>query len=230
MANNMFERSEQLLGSKAIDVLNASSVVVFGVGGVGGYVIEGLVRSGVGKITIIDNDVISINNVNRQLVALHSTVGKYKVDVMKSRILDINPNIQVEAFKLFYLPDTADLIDLSKFDYIVDAIDNVTAKIELIRRAKSLNIPIISCMGTGNKVNPLLLKIDDIYNTSVCPLARIVRHELRKYNITDLKVVYSTEKPNDFHKERTPSSVVFVPGIAGLLISGEVVKDLINQF
>lgn len=190
---NQFERTELLLGSSAVEKLKNSRVAVFGAGGVGGYAIEALARSGVGTLDIIDNDTISLSNINRQIYALHSTVGEYKVDVAKKRIHDINPNASVNTYKTFFLPETADEFDFTQYDYIVDAIDTVTAKIELVMRASEANVPIICSMGTGNKLNPTLFEITDIYKTSVCPLAKVMRYELKKRGIKKLKVLYSKE-------------------------------------
>ena len=193
--NSQFERTELMLGSEGIKRLNNSSVCVFGVGGVGSFVCEALARMGIGKITIVDNDTISISNLNRQIIALHSTIGKYKVDVMEERIKDINPSCNVVKYKCFYLPENKDDIDFSSFDYIVDAVDTLSAKITIISKAKELNIPIISSMGTGNKLNPQGFLVADINQTSVCPLARTLRYELKKRNIKGVKVVYSKEEP-----------------------------------
>lgn len=226
---NQFERTELLLGSSAVEKLKNSRVAVFGAGGVGGYAIEALARSGVGTLDIIDNDTISLSNINRQIYALHSTVGEYKVDVAKKHIHDINPNASVNTYKTFFLPETADEFDFTQYDYIVDAIDTVTAKIELVMRASEANVPIICSMGTGNKLNPTLFEITDIYKTSVCPLAKVMRYELKKRGIKKLKVLYSKEtpaKPTDGENRRIPASCAFVPSVAGLIIAGEVIRDL----
>ena len=246
---NQFSRTELLVGKDGMEKLSNSHVAVFGIGGVGGYVVEALVRSGVSKFDIIDDDMVCLTNINRQIIATRDTVGKYKVDVMKERILSINPNAKVNTFKCFYMPENADDFDLSKYDYIVDAIDTVTAKLELIVRAKQLNVPIISSMGAGNKLNPAEFEVADIYSTSVCPLARVMRYELRKRGIKSLKVVYSKEKPirpiedmsiscrthcicpkGTAHKctERRdiPGSVAFVPSVVGLIIASEIFKDI----
>ena len=225
-----FCRTERLIGRDKLEKLKNASVAVFGLGGVGSYAAEALVRSGIGKISVIDKDVVSISNINRQLIALDSTVGRYKADVSRERILSINPNVDVKAYKLFYLPDNADEIDISQFDYIVDAVDNVTAKIELALRAERFGVKIISCMGTGNKIDPSMLEVSDIYDTSVCPLAKVMRRELKKRGVKALKVVYSKEKPitPDSDDKRTPASVAFVPGVAGLLLAGEVIRDIIS--
>lgn len=231
---NQFSRTELLLGSDGIKKLNSSKVAVFGIGGVGGYVCEALVRSGIGEIDIIDNDDVSFSNLNRQIIALHSTIGRAKVDVMKERLLDINPDCTVNTHKVFYMPETEHLFDFTKYDYIVDAIDTVTGKIALIVNANKANTPIISSMGAGNKLDPSAFLVEDIYKTSVCPLARVMRAELKKRNIKKLKVVYSKEEPikataeNEEHAGRhLPGSNAFVPSVAGLIIAGEVIKDLV---
>ena len=228
-----FLRTEMLLGSSAVEKLKNSRVAIFGVGGVGGYVAEALARSGVGSLMLVDNDKVSPSNINRQIIALHSTVGEYKVDVLEKRLKDINPNIEVVTKKIFYLPENADEIPLD-FDYVADAVDTVTAKIELISRANKSGVKIISSMGTGNKVNPLKFKIADIEKTSGCPLARVMRKELKNRGISGVKVVYSDETPtlltnveeNCVVEKRTPSSIVFMPAIAGLLMASEIIKDL----
>lgn len=230
----MFSRFELLVGEDNIQKLNQAHVIVFGVGGVGGYVIEALVRSGIGHITIVDNDVISLSNLNRQIIATQETIGQKKVDVMKKRILSIHPECDVTTLDMFYLPETADQIDLSQYDYVVDAIDTITSKIELAVRCDQ-KIPLISSMGTGNKMNPALLQVSDIYKTSVCPLAKVMRRELKKRRVKHLKVVYSQELPMKpfasdeiTHKRTIPGSTAFVPSSAGLLIASEVVKDLLK--
>lgn len=222
-----FIRTENLIGKENLYKLNNSHIAVFGIGGVGGYVTEALVRAGVGNIDIIDNDTISESNINRQIIATTKNVGKFKVDVMKERILDINPNVQVNAFNVLYLPNTANEFDFSKYDYIIDAVDNVTAKIELILRANESNVPIISSMGTGNKLDPTAFEVSDIYKTEVCPLAKVMRTELKKRGIKKLKVVYSKEKP--ITNQRPPASISFVPSVAGLIIASEVIKDIIKE-
>lgn len=223
-----FIRTEIILGKTAMEKLKKSRVLVFGVGGVGSYVCEAIARAGVGAITVVDNDTVSISNINRQLIALRSTVGRNKVDVVAERIKDINPLCDVTPLKLFYLPETAGEIDFSEFDFIVDAIDTVTAKLDIICRAKALGIPIISSMGTGNKLNPELLTITDIYKTSVCPLARVMRRELKARGIDELQVLYSQEKPitPDAEEKRIPGSVSFVPSVAGLIIGGYVIRKI----
>lgn len=237
-----YGRTEMLLGAEGIKRLEQANVAVFGIGGVGGFAAEALARSGVGGLELIDHDTVSVSNINRQLVALHSTVGKYKVDVMKERILDINPQIRVQAHKCFYLPETADRFDFKKFDYVVDCIDTVTGKLQLIEAAKAAGTEVISCMGAGNKLDPSAFEVTDISKTSVCPLAKVMRRELKKRNIKNVKVVYSTEDPivriqeETFQKEESengsgrkksiPGSCAFVPSVAGLLLAGEVVKDI----
>lgn len=226
-----FVRSEMLLGKAAMEKLKKSKIIIFGVGGVGSYVCEAAARSGVGEITVVDNDVVSESNINRQLIALHSTVGLAKVDVIKARIKDINPECRVSVHKMFYLPENAEEINLSEYDYIIDAIDTVTAKIDIICRAKNENVPIISCMGTGNKLSPEELMITDIYKTSVCPLARVMRRELKARRVKNLTVLYSQEKPitSEGDNQRIPGSVSFVPSVAGLMIGGYVIKELIKK-
>lgn len=232
-----FSRTQLLLGKDGIEKLNNAHVAVFGVGGVGGYVVEALVRSGVGKIDIFDNDTVSLTNLNRQIIATHDTIGRYKVDVMKERALSINPDIEVNAYNCFYMPENADEYDLAKYSYIVDAIDTVTAKIELIVRADRAGVPIISSMGAGNKLDPSRFEVEDIYKTSVCPLARTMRRELKQRGIKKLKVVYSKEepiKPVDLSnaeeaptgRRAVPGSIAFVPAAAGLVAAGEVIRDL----
>lgn len=236
--SDIFSRNRLLMGEDNLKKLKGSKVALFGIGGVGGYVAEALARSGVGSFLLVDNDVISISNINRQIIALHQTVGKYKVDVMKKRILDINPDADVTVSKCFFLPENSGEIDFSGYSYIVDAVDTVSAKIEIVMKAAECNVPVISSMGTGNKLDPSMFQIADIFDTSVCPLARVMRHELRERGIKKLKCVYSTEKPikpDDSHmnmddegalKRQIPGSVAFVPSVAGLLMAGEVVRDL----
>ena len=229
-----FTRTAYVLGEDAIEKLSGASVAVFGVGGVGGYVCESLARSGIGNIDIFDKDVVSPSNINRQIIALHSTVGRPKVEVMKERILDINPDCSVKTHEVFYLPENADEYDLSKYDYIVDAVDTVSAKLELISRAKALGVKVISAMGAGNKTDPTLFKVADIQKTEGCPLARVMRRELKKRGIGKLKVVYSPEEPikspyfDSESGKNLPGSLSFVPSVMGLIISGEVIKDLIK--
>lgn len=222
-----FERTKNLIGEVALEKLANSRVAVFGIGGVGSYCSEALIRAGIGEIDLIDNDIINETNINRQIVALHSTIDQYKVDVMKARALDINPNIKINTYKTFFSDETINEFDFSKYDYVIDAIDSVKSKLLLIETVKNLNIPIISSMGTGNKLGPTKFQIADISKTSVCPLARIIRVELKKRGIKNLKVLYSKEPPIK-NNSRTPSSISFVPSVAGLIIASEVVKDLID--
>ncbi len=223
-----------LLGDEGVQKLNNARVAVFGVGGVGGYAIEALARSGVGALDLIDKDRVSESNINRQIIALHSTVGRLKTEVMAERVRDINPNIKVTTYDVFYLPETAEEFDFTKYDYIVDAIDTVSGKIALIENAKRCNVPVISSMGAGNKLDPTAFEVADISKTSVCPLARVMRRELKKRGVEHVKVVYSKEEPQESktHDEETgkpiPGSVAFVPSVVGLIIAGEVIKDLIK--
>lgn len=238
---NQFSRTELLIGKENLEKLKNSKIAIFGIGGVGSFVAEGLARAGIQNFILVDNDNVDITNLNRQLHALHSTVGKYKVDLMKERILDINPNAKVEVFKTFYMPDNKDNILDNTVTYIVDAIDTITAKIELALDAKALNIPIISSMGTGNKLDPTKFEISDISKTSVCPLAKVMRKKLRELGINKYKVLYSKEEPIKLdevverecleltEKRQVPGSVSFVPSVAGLIIAGEVIKDIINN-
>lgn len=227
-------RTELLLTEAGMEKLNNSTIALFGVGGVGGFVAEALARCGIGKIILTDNDCVSVSNINRQIIALHSTVGEPKVEVMKKRLLDINPELEIELHKSFYLPDNHDEYRFEEYDYVIDCIDTVAAKIDIVLEAQKSGTPVISSMGTGNKLNPSLLEISDIYKTSVCPLARVMRYELKKRGVKKLKVVYSTEKPikvsaplEDNARRCIPGSVSFVPASAGLLIASEVVRDLI---
>ncbi len=230
-----FSRSEMLIGSEAMDKLKRARIAVFGVGGVGGYAAEALARAGVGAIDLIDNDTVSESNINRQIIALTSTVGKLKTEVMKNRILDINPEGNINTLNMFVLPENIDEIDFSDYDYIVDAIDTVSGKLAIIEKAYKLGKPVISSMGTGNKLDPTKFEITDIYKTSVCPLARVMRYELRKRGVKKLKVLYSPEepiKPNSpavgTGEKAVPGSISFVPSVAGLIIGAEVIKDLIK--
>ena len=234
-----FGRTELIFGAGATEKLASSRVAVFGIGGVGGYVVEALARSGVGTLDIIDSDTVAMSNVNRQIIATTSTVGKYKVDVMKERVLDINPAAKVNAYRTFFLPETADEFDFSHYDYVVDAIDTVKGKIELVVRATAAGTPVISAMGAGNKTDPTKFEVADISKTSVCPLARVMRTELRRRGVSHLKVVYSKEppispaesgeeKPSGSSRRTIPGSCAFVPPVMGLIIAGEVVKDLIQ--
>ena len=250
---NQFSRTQMLLGGEAMERLSAARVAVFGVGGVGGYAAEALVRSGLGAIDLIDDDRVCLTNLNRQIIALRSTVGKHKTDAMGDRLRDINPNVRVTAHRLFYMPDTADQVDLAAYDYVIDAVDTVTAKLELITRCKALGVPIICALGAGNKLDPTMLRVADLYETSVCPLARVLRREVRRRGIDKLKVVYSAEppmKPLDdpensclthcicppgttrkcTARRDIPGSTAFVPPAMGLIIAREVVLDLTGAF
>lgn len=241
-----WRRTELLLGAAAMERLAASRIAIFGIGGVGGHAAEALVRSGVGAFDLFDDDRVALSNINRQIVATHATIGQYKTDVMRARMLEINPSVQVAAHHCFFMPETADSIDFTQFDYIIDAIDTVTAKIELVLRAQAAGVPIISAMGAGNKLDPTRFEIADIYKTSVCPLARVMRQELKKRRVKRLKVVYSKEEPRvpqppqDMPEENanatpqrigaarrsTPGSTAFTPSVAGLILASEVVRDL----
>ena len=223
-----FSRTERLIGKDNLLKLKNKNVIVFGLGGVGSYVAEALARCGIGKMTVVDKDTVDITNINRQLYALHSTVGKNKADVAKERILDINPECQVTPIVKMYLPENSDEFNLEQYDYIVDAIDNVTAKIDLAIKSQDLNIPMIASMGTGNKLDPTAFKIADIYKTDTCPLCRVMRRELKNRGVKKLKVLYSSEIPKN-DGERTPASISFVPSTAGLIIAGEVIKNLMNE-
>ncbi len=236
-----FARTELLIGNEAMNILKSSRVAVFGIGGVGGHAAEALVRSGIGEIDVIDNDKVSITNINRQILATYKNIGEYKTDAAKRRFTEINPDIKVNTHKVFYMPETAAQFNFSEYDYIVDAIDTVTGKIEIVTNALRANTPVISSMGAGNKLDPTAFEIADIYQTSVCPLARVMRQELRKRGIDKLKVVYSREKPlvpefteaveaeaSTVSKKRIPGSIAFVPSVAGLIIAGEVIKDIIK--
>lgn len=249
---NQFSRTELLLGKNALEVLHRSRVAVFGIGGVGSFVVEALARVGIGHFWLVDDDLVGLTNLNRQLIALHSTVGKSKVDVMAERVSDINPAAEIETFKTFYLPENADTFDLARCDYIVDAVDTVSAKVELAVRAQQRGIPIIGCMGAGNKLDPTRFEVADLFETSVCPLCKVMRKELKKRGVERLKVVYSKEPPiepveteaiNCQHtcvcpedavgsssstvRRRLAGSLSFVPSVAGLIIAGEVVRDLL---
>ena len=231
--NNQFSRTEMLIGKENIEKLHSKKVAIFGIGGVGSFVLEGLVRTGIQNFILVDKDEVDITNLNRQIIATHSTIGKPKVEVAKQRVLDINPNAKVEIYKEFFMPETKGILD-SSIDYIVDCVDTVTAKIELVVRANEMDIPIISSMGTGNKLDPTKFEVTDIYKTSICPLAKVIRKELKAREIKKLKVVYSKEQPirrEKLNQETTtkqvPASISFVPSVAGLIISGEVIKDLI---
>ena len=230
-----FSRTELLLGSENMNILKNSRVAVFGVGGVGGYTVEALARSGIGTLDLIDNDTVCITNINRQIIATEKTIGMYKVDVAEERAKEINPDIIINTYKTFYLPDTAHLFDFSNYDYVVDAIDTVTGKIGLIMQAEKSGTKIISSMGAGNKLNPAMFEVADISQTSVCPLAKVMRKELKNRGIKKLKVVYSKEKPltplesnEETNRRQTPGSIAFVPSVVGLIIAGEIIKDLCN--
>ena len=251
MVQREFTRTARLLGEEAIDKLGRSRVAVFGIGGVGGHVAEALARSGVGTLDLIDDDKVCPSNINRQIIATSSSVGRYKVDVAKERLEDINPSIRIFGWRTFFGPETADQFDFAEYDYVVDAIDTVTGKLELISCAKAAGVPVISSMGAGNKLDPTAFEVADIYETSVCPLARVMRRECRKRGIDHLKVVYSREEPlvplDIFEEEQaadtgtvesgrdpsrrraTPGSIAFVPSVAGLIIAGEVVRDLLRE-
>ena len=245
---DQFSRTELVLGAAAVAHLKTCRVAIFGVGGVGGYVAEALVRSGVGAIDLYDDDRVCLTNLNRQLIATRKTVGQYKVDAMEQRLHDINPNVEIHTYKMFYMPDTADQVDLTQYDYVVDAVDTVTAKIQLVMACQAAGTPIISSMGAGNKLDPTKFQVADIYQTSIDQLARVMRRELKKRQVKHLKVVYSTEAltpmadagnvsdetvssdVEHFSKRRsTPGSVAFVPSVAGLIIGGEVIKDLTKE-
>lgn len=248
---NQFSRTELIIGKDGIKKLNEAKVAIFGIGGVGSFVLEGLVRAGVQNFILVDDDKVCLTNLNRQIIATRKTVGKYKVEVAKERILEINPNAQVETVQEFFMPDSKEILDKS-VDYIVDSVDTVTAKIELVMRANKLNIPIISSMGTGNKLDPTKFEVTDIYKTSICPLAKVMRKELRARGIKKLKVVYSKEEPIKLDdkseasckqncicppgtkrkctiRNQVPGSISFVPSVAGLIIAGEVIKDIIKK-
>lgn len=229
-----FSRTELIYGKEAMERIASSHIAVFGIGGVGGYVVEALARSGVGALDLIDSDKVAESNLNRQIIATRSTIGRFKVDVAAERIADINPHCKVRTFKTFYLPETADQFDFSEYDYVVDAIDTVTGKLTLIENAKAAGVPIISSMGAGNKVNPAAFEVADIYKTSVCPLAKVMRRECKKRGIKSLKVVYSKEEPRtpleniqEGSRRSIPGSTAFVPSVAGLIIAGEIINDLV---
>ena len=249
---NQFSRTQLLLGQPAMKKLSECRVAVFGIGGVGGFACEALVRSGIGELDIIDDDRVCLTNINRQIIATRSSIGKYKVDVMHDRLSDINPDVRVNKWKTFFLPENADEFPFDEYDYIIDAVDTVTAKVQLVLKAEEHKVPIISCMGAGNKLDPTQFKVSDIYKTRYCPLAKVMRHEMKKRGIKKLKVVYSEEKtlrpvedmsascrnhcvcpPGTAHKctERRdiPGSIAFVPSVAGLIIAGEVIKDLTSK-
>ncbi len=245
--SEQFTRTESLIGSEGVERLHNARVAVFGIGGVGGYVVEALARSGVGKFVLVDNDTVALSNLNRQIIATMNTLGRQKTEVMRERILSINPEAEVEIHNCFYLPETADEFDFKEYDYVVDAVDTVTAKIDIIVRATEAGVPVVSSMGAGNKMDPTKFQVADIYKTSVCPLAKVMRRELKKRGIKRLKVVYSTEEAitpkfatenngqgnavpgegeSNVRRKSTPGSIAFVPSVAGLILAGEVVKDL----
>ncbi len=249
---NQFSRTQLLLGQPAMKKLSECRVAVFGIGGVGGFACEALARSGVGAFDIIDDDKVCLTNINRQIIATHSSIGKYKADVMRERMLDINPDIKIREWKTFFLPENADEFPFDEYDYIIDAVDTVTSKVQLVLKANEHKVPVISCMGAGNKLDPTQFKVSDIYKTKYCPLAKVMRHEMKKRGVKKLKVVYSEEKalrpiedmsvscrnhcvcpPGTAHKctERRdiPGSTAFVPSVAGLIIAGEVIKDLTKK-
>ena len=232
---NQFSRTQLLLGAEAMEKLKGARVAVFGIGGVGGYVCEGLVRSGVGAFDLVDDDKVCLTNLNRQIIATRKTVGKYKVDVMRERMLEINPDCDVRVHKCFYLPETAAEFNFSDYDYVVDAVDTVTAKVTLVLEAQKAGVPIISCMGAGNKLDPTLFRVSDISKTSVCPLCRVMRRELKARGINRLKVVWSPEQPikpgetaEESSRRALPGSISFVPPVAGMIMAGEIIKDLIK--
>lgn len=236
---NQYSRTELLLGEDAVKALHSARVAVFGIGGVGGYVCETLARSGVGAFDLVDDDKVALTNLNRQIIATQKTLGRYKVDVMRERILEIDPSVDIRVYKSFFLPENAAEFPFGEYDYVVDAVDTVTAKLELIMRAELFDVPVISAMGAGNKLDPGRFRVADIYETRICPLARVMRRELKKRGVEHLKVVYSDEPPLEplpaMERESTqrraiPGSVAFVPAVAGLMIAGEVVKDLTNKY
>ena len=224
---NQFSRTQLIYGEEKMERLASSRVAVFGIGGVGGYAVEALVRSGIGALDLIDDDKVCLTNLNRQIIATRKTVGRYKVDVAKERIHDINPDCEVRTYKTFFLPDTQDQFDFRKYDYVVDAIDTVTGKLAIIEKAQEASVPVISSMGAGNKVNPAMFEVADIYDTSICPLAKVMRRECKKRGIDSLKVVYSKEESiRPLEDVPFPGSTAFVPSVAGLIIAGEVINDL----
>ncbi len=236
---DQFSRTQLLFGQEGMERLYAARVAVFGIGGVGGYAVEALARSGVGALDLIDDDRVCLTNINRQIIATRKTIGQYKVDAAEQRIQEINPKAAVHTYKTFYTPETAEQFDFTQYDYVIDAIDTVTGKIALVLQAQAADVPIISCMGAGNKLDPTALEVADIYKTSVCPLARVMRRELKKRGVKRLKVVYSKESPltpeedgqeaPEAGRRQVPGSTAFVPSVAGLIIAGEVVKDLIAR-
>lgn len=236
--DNIYTRTQKIIGARGLEILNNSRIAVFGLGGVGGYAVEALCRSGIGVLDIVDNDIINSTNLNRQIIATTENIGMYKTDEFEKRIHLISPKTIVNKYKLFYLPNSSEQFDFSSYDYVIDAIDTVSAKIDIIKQCKRNDVPIISCMGCGNRLNPSLLEITDIYKTKNDPLSRIIRKKLRKENISNLKVVYSSEDPikkeylskdNNKFNERVPASMIFVPASAGIMLASEVVKDLIQN-
>ncbi len=235
-----FSRTEILLGREGMERLQSARVAVFGIGGVGGHTVEALARSGIGTLDLIDNDTVALTNLNRQIIATHKTIGQYKVDVAKERVLEINPQMTVNTYRCFYLPETAEQFDFTQYDYVVDAIDTVAGKLQLVEQAVAAGVPIISSMGAGNKLDPTAFRVADIYKTNVCPLAKVMRRELKKRGIQKLKVVYSEEQPivpqsdlgekereeSGIKKRQIPGSNAFVPSVVGLIIAGEVIKDI----
>lgn len=221
------ERTGFLIGNEGLERLRRARVAVFGIGGVGGHAAEALARSGIGSLDFIDNDKVTLSNINRQIIALHSTVGRNKTEVMRERALDINPALEVRVFNCFFLPENSAEFDFASYDYVVDAVDTVTAKLEIIRKAKEASTPVISCMGAGNKLDPVQFEVTDIYRTQMCPLAKVMRKELKKRGIEQLKVVYSKEPALKSPQGRIPGSIAFVPSVAGLLAAGEVIKDIV---
>ena len=224
---DQFDRTRLLIGEEALDKLKKARIAVFGVGGVGGFVVEALVRSGIQNFDLIDNDTVALSNLNRQIIATRDTIGKSKVEVMRERILDINPQARVQMHTCFYLPENAAEFDFSGYSYVVDAVDTVTAKIDIIMQAQAVGVPVISSMGAGNKMDPTKFEVTDIYKTTVCPLARVMRRELKKRGVKELKVVYSTEKAIKTGAD-VPGSIAFVPSVAGMIVAGEVIRDLIG--
>ena len=228
MCETQFDRTEKLIGKEESDSLRDKTVAVFGLGGVGGFVAEALARAGVGKLVVVDHDTVNITNINRQVIALHSTVGMKKTEAFSLRLKDINPDIEIVAYDCFFLPENSSMIDFEGFDYVADCVDTVTAKLEIIGKAKSCGVKVISSMGTGNKLHPEMFEITDISKTSVCPLAKVMRKECRDRGFKDVKVLFSREEPVRTG-ERTPASISFVPSVAGLMIAGEIVRDLIGK-
>ena len=230
-SNEQLSRTELLIGEAAVEKLRASRVTVFGVGGVGGFAVEALARSGIGTLDLVDSDTVALSNLNRQIISLHSTIGQSKVKAAADRIYDIDPTVKVNCHECFFLPENADSFDFSAYDYVIDAIDTVSGKIAIIEHAKSAGVPVISAMGAGNKLDPTAFRVADISKTKVCPLARVMRYELKKRGISGVKVVYSEEEPakRESGETRVPASIAFVPSVMGLIIAGEVIKDIIKE-